>query len=76
MNENENKKDGSSSNMSEEKKKKNNNNHLIMNVVPWRAISSLIGGFFIQLTLGSFYSFGNMTTYMTAYMRYIINYLN
>ena len=29
------------------------------------------GGFLIQLTLGSFYSFGNMMTYLTSYMRYI-----
>ena len=28
-----------------------------------------LGGFLIQLTLGSFYSFGNMMTYLTSYMR-------
>ena len=28
-----------------------------------------MGGFLIQLTLGSFYSFGNMMTYLTSYMR-------
>ena len=37
--------------------------------VPWRGVSALIGGFLIQLTLGSFYSFGNMMTYLTSYMR-------
>lgn len=37
--------------------------------VPWRGILALFGGFLIQLTLGSFYSFGNMMTYLTSYMR-------
>ena len=37
--------------------------------VPWRGIMALFGGFLIQLTLGSFYSFGNMMTYLTSYMR-------
>ena len=37
--------------------------------IPWRGILALIGGFLIQLTLGSFYSFGNMMTYLTSYMR-------
>ncbi len=38
--------------------------------IPWRGVLALLGGFIIQLTLGSFYSFGNMMTYMTSYMRY------
>ena len=37
--------------------------------IPWRGCLALLGGFLIQLTLGSFYSFGNMMTYMTSYMR-------
>ena len=37
--------------------------------IPWRGALALLGGFLIQLTLGSFYSFGNMMTYMTSYMR-------
>ena len=38
--------------------------------IRWGGILALLGGFLIQLTLGSFYSFGNMMTYMTSYMRY------
>ena len=37
--------------------------------IPWGGILALLGGFLIQLSLGSFYSFGNMMTYMTSYMR-------
>jgi len=37
--------------------------------VPWKGVLALFGGFLIQLTLGSFYSFGNMMTYLTSYMR-------
>ncbi len=37
--------------------------------IPLRGVLALFGGFLIQLTLGSFYSFGNMSTYMTSYMR-------
>ena len=37
--------------------------------IPWRGCLALLGGFLIQLTLGSFYSFGNMMTYLTSYMR-------
>ena len=37
---------------------------------------SLLGGFLIQLTLGSFYSFGNMMTYLTSYMRYTVSLLS
>jgi len=38
--------------------------------IPWRGVLALIGGFLIQLSLGSFYSFGNMMTYLTSYMRH------
>jgi len=31
---------------------------------------ALLGGFLITLSLGSFYSFGNMMTYLTSYMRH------
>ena len=37
--------------------------------LPWRGVLALLGGFLIQLSLGSFYSFGNMMTYLTSYMR-------
>ena len=56
--------------------------------LPWRGVFALLGGFLIQvfvylgdtdpfidlskLSLGSFYSFGNMMTYMTSYMRLVI----
>ena len=30
---------------------------------------SLLGCFIIHLSLGSFYCFGNLTTYMTSYMK-------
>ena len=30
---------------------------------------SLLGSFIIHLSLGSFYCFGNLTTYMTSYMK-------
>jgi hypothetical protein len=39
--------------------------------IPWRGVLALLGGFLIQLSLGSFYSFGNMMTYLTSYMRYV-----
>ena len=29
----------------------------------------MLGGFLLQFTMGAFYSFGNMSTYMTSYMR-------
>ncbi len=32
-------------------------------------VMSLIGGFSIHLTLGTLYCFGNMSTYMTSYLR-------
>lgn len=37
--------------------------------VPIFGVMSLLGGFLLQFTMGSFYSFGNMATYMTSYMR-------
>jgi hypothetical protein len=37
--------------------------------LPLFGVLSLIGGFMLQFTMGSFYSFGNMMTYMTSYMR-------
>ena len=43
--------------------------------VPWRGVLALVGGFLIQLTLGSFYSFGNMMTYLTSYMRFALKFV-
>eukprot|EP00096_Caligus_rogercresseyi_P009046 TRINITY_DN3001_c0_g1_i1.p1 TRINITY_DN3001_c0_g1~~TRINITY_DN3001_c0_g1_i1.p1 ORF type:complete len:504 (-),score=64.37 TRINITY_DN3001_c0_g1_i1:149-1660(-) len=37
--------------------------------VPIFGVISLIGGILVMLTLGAFYSFGNIMTYMTSYMR-------
>ena len=37
--------------------------------VPIFGALSVLGGFLLQFTMGSFYSFGNMMTYMTSYMR-------
>ena len=37
--------------------------------VPVRGIAAVFGGFLLQFTMGAFYSFGNMSTYMTSYMR-------
>ena len=37
--------------------------------VPVFGILSIIGGFVLLFTLGTFYSFGNMMTYMVSYMR-------
>ena len=37
--------------------------------LPWRGIAAVFGGFLLQFTMGAFYSFGNMSTYMTSYMR-------
>ena len=37
--------------------------------VPWRGVFSVFGGFLLQFTMGAFYSFGNMSPYMTSYMR-------
>jgi len=41
-----------------------------MRTLPWRGMFALFGGFLITLSLGSFYSFGNMMTYLTSYMRH------
>ena len=35
----------------------------------WRGVAAVLGGFLLQFTMGAFYSFGNMSTYMTSYMR-------
>jgi len=37
--------------------------------IPWRGVAAVFGGFLLQFTMGAFYSFGNMSTYMTSYMR-------
>ena len=37
--------------------------------VPVRGLAAVLGGFLLQFTMGSFYSFGNISTYMTSYMR-------
>ena len=40
--------------------------------IAW-GITSVFGGFLLQFTMGAFYSFGNMMTYMASYMRYYGN---
>jgi len=35
----------------------------------WRGYAAVFGGFLLQFTMGAFYSYGNMSTYMTSYMR-------
>lgn len=40
-----------------------------MGTVPWKGVAAVFGGFLLQFTMGAFYSFGNMSTYMTSYMR-------
>ena len=35
--------------------------------VPIFGVMSLLGGFLLQFTMGSFYSFGNMATYMVGF---------
>ncbi|XP_062609010.1 oxalate:formate antiporter-like [Saccostrea cucullata] len=35
----------------------------------WRGYSVVLGGVLIHLTLGTIYTFGNMTPYMTSYMK-------
>ena len=37
--------------------------------LPLRGLAAVFGGFLLQFTMGAFYSFGNMSTYMTSYMR-------
>lgn len=34
-----------------------------------KGFSSVFGGFLIHLTLGTFYTIGNMNTYITSYLR-------
>ena len=38
-------------------------------IPPW-GVAAVFGGFLLQFTMGAFYSFGNMATYMVSYMRY------
>eukprot|EP00096_Caligus_rogercresseyi_P010593 TRINITY_DN3921_c0_g1_i1.p1 TRINITY_DN3921_c0_g1~~TRINITY_DN3921_c0_g1_i1.p1 ORF type:complete len:515 (-),score=134.49 TRINITY_DN3921_c0_g1_i1:75-1619(-) len=37
--------------------------------LPVFGVLAVFGGFLIQFTMGAFYSFGNISTYMTSYMR-------
>ena len=37
-------------------------------IPPW-GVAAVFGGFLLQFTMGAFYSFGNMSTYMVSYMR-------
>jgi len=37
--------------------------------LPVLGLASVVGGFLLQFTMGTFYSFGNMMTYMVSYMR-------
>lgn len=41
----------------------------LINSLPWRGYAAVLGGFLLQFTMGAFYSFGNMSTYLTSYMR-------
>jgi hypothetical protein len=36
---------------------------------PWRGVCTVIGCILVHLTLGSLYSWGNLTTYVTSYIR-------
>ncbi|PAA93643.1 hypothetical protein BOX15_Mlig000477g2, partial [Macrostomum lignano] len=36
---------------------------------PWKGIGAVIGGFLIHFTLGTLYTFGNMSPYVVSYMR-------
>lgn len=38
-----------------------------------KGVSSVIGGFLIHLTLGTFYTLGNVNTYMTSYLRQYVD---
>jgi hypothetical protein len=44
-------------------------NYIIFKNIPLYGLLAVLGGFLLQFTMGSFYSFGNMMTYMTSYMR-------
>jgi len=37
--------------------------------LPWAGVAAVMGGFLLQFTMGAFYSFGNISTYMSSYMR-------
>lgn len=37
--------------------------------VCWPGVSAIVGGFLVNLTVGSLYSFGNVMPYMASYMR-------
>ena len=37
--------------------------------IPLKGVAAVFGGFLLQFTMGAFYSFGNMSTYMVSYMR-------
>ena len=37
--------------------------------MPVLGVASVIGGFLLQFTMGTFYSFGNIMTYLVSYMR-------
>ncbi|XP_023228151.1 uncharacterized protein LOC111628560 [Centruroides sculpturatus] len=45
--------------------------HRIQNelAMKWKGVFAVIGGFLIHLTLGTLYTFGNMNTYITSYMK-------
>lgn len=42
---------------------------MAINVNNWKGISSVFGGFLIHITLGTFYTLGNINTYMASYLR-------
>ena len=37
--------------------------------VCWAGVRTVLGGFLLHLSLGTFYCFGNMDTYITSYLR-------
>ena len=37
--------------------------------LPLLGVASVLGGFLLQFTMGTFYSFGNIMTYLVSYMR-------
>ena len=37
--------------------------------VCWSGVRTVLGGFLLHLSLGTFYCFGNMDTYITSYLR-------
>ena len=39
----------------------------------FEGLLALVGGFALHLTLGTLYCFGNMSTYMTSYLRKHVN---